>query len=106
MLEEARKRGADAVLLEKTVNTSVSSYETDNAPDPAETEIRISRSGVDGKGEKFEINSFDKQVQLRGTTNLRKECTVYAVFYKNSTDVQKFIESQDVRVADGKEPEK
>ena len=106
LIEEARKRGADAVLLEKNVSTRVSSYETDNAPDPAESEVRVSRSGVDAKGEKFEINSFDDPVKLRGTTNLRTECTVYAVFYKKSADVQKFIESCEVRVADGMEPEK
>lgn len=106
LLNEARKRGADAVMLEKTVNASISSYEIDNAPDAAKSEVKISRYGVGDKGEKFEINSFDKPEKLRGTTNVSRECIVHAVFYKNSDDVQKFIESLDVRIVDGKEPVK
>ena len=71
LLNEARKRGADAVMLEKTVNASISSYEIDNAPDAAKSEVKISRYGVGDKGEKFEINlKFQQKCDILQGCNL------------------------------------
>ena len=106
LLEEARKRGADAVLLEKTVTENVNSYERDAAPDPGKKKSELVKDGVDAKGNKVEINSFGKSIKLSGSEQFATIHTVYAVFYKNSEDVQKLIESQEVRIAEDKENKK
>ena len=106
LIEEARKRGADAVMTGKIQVSAVGNYDVDNAPDPgAGTAVPV-MVGVSANGKKQPINSLGGEITLSGEDSEAEQCTVNAVFYKKSDAVQKLIESSPVRVADKSEDKK
>lgn len=97
LLEEARKIGADAVLLKKTVSTEVASYDTDSTKDKSKAVKREKQIGITADGSELEINDLT-DTELKGNERSTADTTVYAVFYKKSEAVKKLIESQSVRM--------
>lgn len=105
LLEEARKIGADAVMLKKTVSIEVTSFDIDHTFDTAKSAKAQKQTAVDLDGNELEINSFGKEKPLKGNEHNTFDTIVYAVFYKNSADIKKLIESQSVRML-GKDTDK
>lgn len=106
LLNEARKRGADAVMIKKVQVSSVGSYDVDNTPDPGSAARTVSSVGVAANGEKLKINALGRETLLSGGDITEEVCTVNAVFYKKAEAVQQLIESSPVRLADGPEDKK
>lgn len=108
LIEEARKRGADAVMIQSTKIKQVGIYDsTDNElPSPATALQPTTAVMPDGK--RLEVNSFGKVMPLTGES--KKESIVYvrATFYKEASAVQKLIEEQSVQLLklEEKAPEK
>ena len=103
MLDEARRHGADAVMLQATFNDIEGDYETDISNDAARVPAPKPGLAKMADGTKVPVNSFGKEVNLTGAANTTKKNVVYAVFYKNAAAVQKLIESQPVRMMQTKE---
>ena len=108
LLDEARKRGADAVMFQSMTTRKVGSY--DAAPQELSTPSSAftAGTGILPNGEPVEINSFGEVVPLTGEKTKHAVTFVRATFYKESSAVQKLIDEQAVQIIklEEKAPEK
>lgn len=98
LLDEARKRGADAVMLQSTTVKNAGSYQTAENMLPAPSSELTPTSALLPNGDPVEVNSFGEVLPLTGETQTQKVVFVRATFYKNSEAVQKLIDEQSIQL--------
>jgi hypothetical protein len=98
LLEEARKRGADAVMLQSTEIKQVGSYERDYNGLPSPSSALIPTIAVMPDGSRAEVNSFGDSLTLSGEQKTQSVVIVRATFYKEAAEVQKLIDEQSIQL--------
>lgn len=98
LLEEARKRGADAVMLQSMTIKNVGSYDTAENMLPSASSAITPTIAVMPDGSPAEVNSFGDALPLTGETSTNKVVYVRAVFYKESAAVRKLIDEQSLQL--------
>ncbi len=98
LIDEARKRGADAVMLQSTTVKKLGSYETADNVLPSPASQLTPASALLPDGNPVEVNSFGEPLPLTGETRTHQIVFVRATFYKNSEAVQKLIDEQSIQL--------
>lgn len=98
LLDEARRRGADAVMLQSITAKKVGSYEANPQELPGPALSFGTSTAILPNGDPVEINSFGELVPLTGESKKHTVTSVRATFYKESGAVQKLIDEQAVQL--------